>query len=253
MAELKLDTELHTKYWKRCLKSVLPTGYTSNDSSRMTLGFFTLSALDVLDQDKNLISEKERADIRDWVLRCQHPNGGFCGSTNHRFPDAYYVDVGHGRQLMDPANLPATFFAILSLTYVGKLSQVRRWDCLRWLKTLQREDGSFGELMAADGTIKGGTDMRYCYVAAAIRWMLVGDQISEEDMEDDIDVDKLVDHLRNGQVARHLSAKTQLIVARHTTEESPSPRNTSHTVSYLSLSIQNSLLLAPQPGTHTAR
>jgi geranylgeranyl transferase type-1 subunit beta len=213
MAELKLDTELHGKYWKRCLKSVLPTGYSSNDSSRMTLGFFILSALDILDQDKKILSEKERAGIRDWILRCQHPNGGFCGSTNHRFPDEYYVDVGQGKELMDPANLPATYFAILALTYVGDLSQVRRQDCLKWLRTLQREDGSFGELLTADGTIEGGRDMRYCYVAAAIRWMLVGDQITKDDLIYDIDVDKLVDHLRNGQVIEtSVTVNSQLIV-----------------------------------------
>lgn len=205
MAELKLDIELHVKYWKRCLKSVLPTGYSSNDSSRMTLGLFILSALDVLDQHKKLLSEKERADIRDWILRCQHPSGGFCGSTNHRFPDEYYVDVGQGKELMDPANLAATYFAILALTYVGDLSQVRRRDCLKWLQTLQRDDGSFGELVTANGTIEGGRDMRYCYIATAIRWMLVGDQISKEELKDDIDVDKLVEHLRSGQVVDRLS------------------------------------------------
>jgi geranylgeranyl transferase type-1 subunit beta len=213
MAELNLDTELHAKYWKRCLKSVLPTEYSSTDSSRMTLGFFILSALDILDQDKKLLSEKERADIRDWILRCQHPNGGFCGSTNHKFPDEYYVDVGYGKELMDPANLPATYFAILALTYVGDLSQVRRQDCLKWLRTLQREDGSFGELATAEGTIEGGRDMRYCYVATAIRWMLVGDQINKEELKYDIDVDKLTYHLQNGQVIKtSVTVKSQLIV-----------------------------------------
>jgi geranylgeranyl transferase type-1 subunit beta len=237
MDELRFDTELHTKYWKRCLKAVLPTGYTANDSSRMTLGFFTLCALDILDQQKNLLSEKERVDIRDWILSCQHPNGGFCGSTNHRFPDSYYADVGHGKQLMDPANLPATFFAILSLTFVGNLNQVRRRDCLKWLKKLQRDDGSFGELLTADGTIQGGRDMRYCYVASVVRWMLGGDQLSKEE---DIDVDKLVDHLRNGQVVdTSVMAKAGLIANRHTMEEYQNLPNTSLMVSPIFCNIQN--------------
>lgn len=195
-----LDRERHVKYWKRCLKSLLPTGYTANDSSRMTLGFFILSALDLLGEDLEILPEKERANIRDWILRCQHPNGGFCGSPNHRYPDRDYVDVGHGKQLMDPANLPATHFAILSLSFVGGLDRVRRLDCLRWLKTLQRDDGSFGELITAGGVIEGPRDMRYCYVATAIRWILRGDQLIEEQWNDDIDVQKLVDHLHKGQV-----------------------------------------------------
>jgi geranylgeranyl transferase type-1 subunit beta len=200
MEELNLNTERHIKYWKRCLNSLLPTAYTSNDSNRMTLGFFILSALDILGEDVESLPEHDRTRIGDWILKCQHPSGGFCGSPNHRYPDGYYVDVGHGKQLMDPANLPATFFAILSLGLVERLDQVRRLDCLRWLKMLQRDDGSFGELITADGIIHGGKDMRYCYVATAIRWMLRGDNVDEEEQTGDIDVEKLVEHLRCGQV-----------------------------------------------------
>jgi geranylgeranyl transferase type-1 subunit beta len=201
MGELQLEIERHIKYWQRCLKTLLPTQYTSTDSSRMTLGFFILSALDLLGAGADTFPEKDRRHIREWILKCQHPNGGFCGSPNHRFPDTYYIDIGHGKLQMDPANLPATFFAILSLSFVGNLDNVRRDECLKWLKTLQREDGSFGELVTQTGTIEGGRDMRYCYIAAAVRWMLKGDApLSEEEQEDDIDVEKLVDHIRSGQV-----------------------------------------------------
>jgi geranylgeranyl transferase type-1 subunit beta len=198
MGESKLDKERHIKYWLRCLRSLLPTAYTSTDSSRMTLGFFILSALDLLGAD--VPSATERTNIRSWILKCQHPNGGFCGSPNHRYPDGYYVDVGHGERLMDPANLPATYFAILSLGFVGGFEGITRSKCLRWLKSLQREDGSFGELVTEDGRIHGGRDMRYCYVATAIRWMLGGDELNGEEKGDDIDVEKLVDHIRSGQV-----------------------------------------------------
>jgi geranylgeranyl transferase type-1 subunit beta len=201
MGEPKLEIERHIKYWQRCLKTLLPTQYTGNDSSRMTLGFFILSALDLLGVGPDTFPEKERRNFREWILKCQHPNGGFCGSPNHRFPDAYYVDVGFGKQQMDPANLPATFFAILSLSFVGNLDCVRRDDCLEWLKNLQREDGSFGELITEAGTIEGGRDMRYCYLAVAVRWMLRGDTpLNEKEQEDDINIEKLVDHIRSGQV-----------------------------------------------------
>jgi geranylgeranyl transferase type-1 subunit beta len=199
--EPKLQIEKHIKYWHRCLKSLLPTQYTSTDSSRMTLGFFILSALDLLNVGAENLPAKDRRDLRNWILKCQHPNGGFCGSPNHRYPDAYYTDVGNGRQQMDPANLPATFFAILSLSYVGSLDGVKRDACLKWLKSLQREDGSFGELITQEGVIEGGRDMRYCHVATMIRWMLRGD-VEDGDVpaEEDINVDKLVDHIRAGQV-----------------------------------------------------
>lgn len=200
MEESKLHIEQHIKYWQRCLRTLLPTEYTSTDSSRMTLGFFILSALDLLGTGPDTLPAEDRTNIASWILKCQHPNGGFCGSPNHRYPDGYYVDVGHGKRLMDPANLPATFFAILSLSFVGTFDQIMRMKCLRWLKTLQRDDGSFGELITEDGKVHGGKDMRYCYVATAIRWMLRGDELSEEEKKDDIDVEKLVDHMRSGQV-----------------------------------------------------
>lgn len=201
MEEPKLDIPRHIKYWQRCLRSLLPTPYTSTDSSRMTWGFFILSALDLLGAGAETFSEKERSDFAAWILRCQHPSGGFCGSPNHRYPDSFYVDVGHGIQQMDPANLPATFFAILSLSFVGSFDGIKRDLCLKWLKRLQRNDGSFGELITQDGIIKGGTDMRYCYVAAAIRWLLRGDtNPGEIPQEEDISLDALVGHIRAGQV-----------------------------------------------------
>ncbi|KHJ32267.1 putative geranylgeranyl transferase type-1 subunit beta [Erysiphe necator] len=189
---------LHIKYWKRCLNSLLPTEYTGNDSSRMTLGFFILSALDLLGESVSAFPYDQKIEIRDWILKCQHPNGGFCGSPNHRFPEEYYLDlsVDGNKSEVDPANLPATYFAILSLGLVGDLRKIERIKCLRWLKKLQREDGSFGELLTLEGKIWGGRDMRYCYVAAAIRWILGGDQ---ENFEDDINVENLVQHVLSGQ------------------------------------------------------
>jgi len=201
MGESKLEMEQHIKYWNRCLKSLLPTGYTTTDSSRILLGFFILSALDLLGAGAQTFSDEARTNIRNWILKCQHPNGGFCGSPNHRYPDAYYIDVGNGKEEVDPANLPATFFAILSLSFVGTFDEIKRDKCLRWLKRLQREDGSFGQLISQEGVIEGGRDMRNTYVATAIRWMLRGDEeLSVEEKEDDIDVEKLVDHIRAGQV-----------------------------------------------------
>jgi geranylgeranyl transferase type-1 subunit beta len=164
----------------------------------MLLGFFILSALDLLGAGADTIPEKQRADIREWILKCQHPSGGFCGSPNHRYPDKYYVDVGHGKQQMDPPNLPATYFAILSLSFVGGLQELKWRECLSWLRSLQREDGSFGELITQEGKIEGGKDMRYCHVAMSVRWMLRGDLESQQ--EEDINVEMLVGHLRAGQV-----------------------------------------------------
>lgn len=99
---------------------------------------------------------------------------------------------------MDPANLPATFFALLCLALTGGFGGLRRQDCLVWLRKLQRDDGSFGEMIKPDGTIGGGRDMRYCQIAAGVRWMLAGDEGGGT--HGDINVDKLVDYVKAGQV-----------------------------------------------------
>ncbi|KAI7315749.1 hypothetical protein KC315_g10971, partial [Hortaea werneckii] len=72
-----LDKARHIKYWTRCLKTFLPHQYTSNDSNRMYLAYFIISALDLLGALKTVPSEQERQDHINWVYRCQHPNGGF--------------------------------------------------------------------------------------------------------------------------------------------------------------------------------
>jgi geranylgeranyl transferase type-1 subunit beta len=164
----------------------------------MTLGFFILSALDLLGAGGDTFPEEERNNIRKWILDCQHPLGGFCGSSNHKYPEKYYKDIGTGPRIVDPPNLPATFFALLSLSFVDGLQYVNQTQSLRWLKRLQRQDGSFGELVSDDGHVEGGRDMRYCYVAAAVRWILRGDEAITDGH--DIDVDALVDFLKSGQV-----------------------------------------------------
>jgi geranylgeranyl transferase type-1 subunit beta len=200
MEEPKFRKELHIKYWSRCLKSLLPNAYTSTDSSRMTLAFFILSALDLLGASSETISEDDKKAFGTWILHCEHPNGGFCGSPNHRYRDKHYGEP-HQPEIA-PANLAATFFALLALGLLGGIRRAWRLKCLRWLKKLQRDDGSFGEFLGRDGSVQGGRDMRYCYLAASVRWMCKGDlgPLGKGEGEyEDIDVANLVKHIQSGQ------------------------------------------------------
>ena len=191
----------HIKYWLRCLKTHLPTQYTSNDSQRITFAFFTLSALDLLGVLFERTSASERDDYTEWIYRCQHPDGGFRGFTG--------ADVGKARLdktpgPWDPANLAATFFALAALTVLGDtLEKLKRRECLAWLETLQLNDGSFGEALGEGGKIEGGGDIRYCYLAAAVRWILRGDGETTRDEESvkDIDVPALVGFITSSQVS----------------------------------------------------
>ncbi|MCJ1386008.1 Geranylgeranyl transferase type-1 subunit beta [Xylographa soralifera] len=177
----------HVKYWLRCLKTFLPHLYTSNDSNRMTLALFTLSALDLLGVLHEYTTPSERSHYIDWIYHCQHPSGGFRGFTGTNFGNANRnVENEH----WDPANLAGTFFALAGLAILGdSMKRVKRKECLEWLAKLQLEDGSFGEGLGKNGKIEGDPDIRYCFLAAVTRWILK-DRVQLDDVED-IDVDKL--------------------------------------------------------------
>lgn len=189
-----LDTERHVKYWKRCHGAFLPAPYTSNDSTRMTLACFIISALDLLNSP---LSAHERAACRRWVLSLQHPDGGFCGASTH---GAVPRDKG-------AANLASTFFALILLTFAADsedeqrraFAGVRRRNLLSWLRKLQRADGGFGQLLW-EGKPVGGNDVRHSYMAAGIRWMVRG-SVAQDDAAwvEDIDVASLVAAIRRTQ------------------------------------------------------
>lgn len=253
-----LDKARHLRYWQRCVRTLLPHHYTSMDSTRLSLGFFIIASIDLLStpsstseetKPKPLLTPTNRRNLRRWVLACQHPNGGFCGSPTHVFPRANQTADNDSEN----AHIGGTYFALLLLAILAEdddetsnggereedgaratgsggsaarsaFAGVDRVRTLRWLRRLQRpEDGSFGEAVydpptrpttdsKDDGNktkrqeeevqpiVAGGRDMRYCYLAASVRWMLRGDlPLEDDEYVDDIDVPALVAHIHRGQ------------------------------------------------------
>uniref|UniRef100_A0A914W171 Prenyltransferase alpha-alpha toroid domain-containing protein n=1 Tax=Plectus sambesii TaxID=2011161 RepID=A0A914W171_9BILA len=60
----------HRKFLDRCLK-VLPAAYSSLDANRLTLLFFALSSLDILDELERAIGEEERRKLIGWIYSLQ--------------------------------------------------------------------------------------------------------------------------------------------------------------------------------------
>ena len=163
-----LDKPRHTRYWLRCLKSCLPTEYTATDTTRMTLGCFSVAALDLLGELPFLTSPEDRASWISWIYANQLAGGGFRGSPA--------TDIGAPSR-WDPPNLSASFFAIATLISLGDdLAGVDRIGLLNILRQLQRADGSFGDTLLAPDEPAGATDMRFVYMACALRWMLRGQE-----------------------------------------------------------------------------
>lgn len=200
---IKLNTPSqarHIKYWTRCLKTYLPQQYTSLDSNRMYLGYFILAALDVLGALTSSTTPSERQDYIDWIYTCQHSHGGF-----KMWRGADFGDLNTDENVKwDPANVPATYFALVALLVLGDdFERVKRKEALEWLRLMQREDGSFGETLVG-GKIEGGRDPRSAHCAAGARFILRGDGEGPLEVEgekiDDINVDKMVECIRNAEV-----------------------------------------------------
>lgn len=187
--EPTLNVPKQIQYWRRNLKTYLPHHYTSNDTNRLVLACFVLSAADLLGDLDAALSEDDRRGYIEWVYHCQLPDGGFRPATATAFGAA----SNDSNAVWDPAHMAGTFFALLVLGLLGDdLERVKRREILVWLKRMQRPDGSFGQTIGLDGHIEGGSDYRFGYMAASIRWILRGNLEGPVEGVPDIDVDKFV-------------------------------------------------------------
>ncbi|KAK6437757.1 geranylgeranyl transferase type-1 subunit beta [Oleoguttula sp. CCFEE 5521] len=193
------DKPRHIKYWTRCLKTLLPSMYTSNDSNRMYLAYFILSACDILGVLFTLTTAGEREGYLTWIYHCQHPSGGF-----RMWPGTDFGESSSAANAKwDPANGPATYFALASLMILrDDLQRVKRQETLEWIHRLQHADGSFGETIV-DGKIEGGHDPRLAYCATGVRYILrhseAGSAVVDGSTFSDIDVDALVGSIQRAE------------------------------------------------------
>ncbi|KAK3346103.1 terpenoid cyclases/protein prenyltransferase alpha-alpha toroid [Lasiosphaeria hispida] len=225
--EPSLDIPRHLKYWKMCLRSPLPSLYQSNEGNRMALAYFIINSITILTPFQPvpradgtiptpLIAPGERRQLREWVLSHRHPSGGFSGTSSLVFPlhgyEEWDFETGtSSREHLGLANITATLFALQLLVLLSDdetpeaaFRGVDRVQTLRWLSRLQREDGSFGEVLKMlpdhGWFIGGGYDMRYCYIAASIRWILRGDvNEGEPGWVEDFDTGALAQYIISSQ------------------------------------------------------
>ncbi|KAL4868783.1 hypothetical protein BDV12DRAFT_169017 [Aspergillus spectabilis] len=197
MSEAVFTKDRHVRYFLRCLKTFLPGLYTSNDSNRMLLAFFTVAGLDLLGALQGKTTPEERQGYIEWIYHCQVPSGGFRGFTGTDFGAEKRT---RDNEAWDPANVPSTFFALVILLILGDdLSRVKRAECLRWLPRMQRPDGSFGEVLGPGDQIEGGGDLRFCCFGAGTRYILRGKRGVGLDGVEDIDVEQLVAFIESCQ------------------------------------------------------
>ncbi|KAI5820804.1 terpenoid cyclases/protein prenyltransferase alpha-alpha toroid [Pyronema omphalodes] len=197
-----LNIPRHLKYWLRCTKTCLPEDYTPTDTNRMTLGCFSISALDLLGNLQTETTKEERNGWIDWLYMNQLPGGGFRGGPATNFAVLGSQQEYEGSKY-DPVNLPACYFAIATLVAMGDdLERLDRRGLLQVLNRLQREDGSFGECLLKENgqdKVTAGGDMRFVYMASAVRWFLRGQEGLGCPEVPDFDVEKLVGYIKSAQ------------------------------------------------------
>ncbi|CAI7996354.1 Geranylgeranyl transferase type-1 subunit beta [Geodia barretti] len=191
--EVKLEVKKQIKFLQRSL-SVLPYSARSLDVNRMTILFFSVCGLDILNSLDTALRPYEREQIIEWIYSqqvlpqhiagpdacCGFRGGGYLGvpfdSTKHSMPVP-----------CDTAHVAMTYTALAVLIMLGDdLSRINRSAISRSLRNLQREDGSFQSMPFC-----GENDMRFVYSASCVCHIL--------DDWSGIDVEKAVQFIRRSQ------------------------------------------------------
>ncbi|XP_048734920.1 geranylgeranyl transferase type-1 subunit beta-like isoform X2 [Ostrea edulis] len=179
----------HIKFFERCLQ-ILPSRYCSLDTNRMTIAFFALSGLDLLNALNRI--EKDKDKIIQWIYSLQIlPNEdgsnicqcGFRGSSTNTVNS----QKKRNELKLDSGHIAMTYTALTSLLILGDdLGKVNKFTVLSALRNLQQEDGSF--CCVPEGS---ENDMRFVYCAACICYML--------DDWSGMDVEKAVEFIQKSQ------------------------------------------------------
>lgn len=182
-------TEKLIAYCKGNLK-VLPGQMTVLDTNRLSIVFFSVSALDLLGKLDEALGDKKKRSVIDWIYALQvlpkdvseeetpkraknwdhWKQAGFIGGTFLGTPfnsdkySRYCADcaaLNHGHVAM-------TYFALSTLAILGdNFERVNRDAIVSGMRSLQRADGSFAA--TAFGSEAG---MRFLYCACAVSYML---------------------------------------------------------------------------------
>jgi len=129
----------HAAYIKRVSEDTEALEYALTEYMRMSGVYWGLCALRLLGRD--LATDMDAPALVEWVLRCQHPSGGFGGSEGH-----------------DPHML-YTLSALQILALLGALDRCDRAKAASYVAGLQQSNGSFF------GDEWGEVDTRFSYCA----------------------------------------------------------------------------------------
>ncbi|KAJ7541884.1 hypothetical protein O6H91_10G080900 [Diphasiastrum complanatum] len=161
------DRDLHVQFFVSMLHE-LPSEYEGQDVNRLTLAYFAISGLHILNA-LHLVPKKE---IIEWIYGLQvlpsscatHENGVMYGFRGSPSIGIKMNSLGVTPSLHDGGHLAMTYSALATLKVLGDdLSRVYREGIISSMRMLQQPNGSFSPL-----SLGAETDLRFVYCAAAI-------------------------------------------------------------------------------------
>ncbi|CAF1511989.1 unnamed protein product [Adineta steineri] len=154
---------LHTKYFSRCL-TILPSHISSLDNSRVTIAFYSIAALDLLNSLPASLPY-DGSELISWIYNLQLITdsdvcgfrGSTCTITSRTTPNPY-----------DQVHITMTMTALLTLLLLGDdLENVQRHKIALSLAHLQLPSGAF---LAT--RLSTESDLRFVYCACAVAFIL---------------------------------------------------------------------------------
>lgn len=130
------DLELHVKYLVGLKNKKEDFESCMIEHMRLSGMYWGVGAMALLGREADM----DPADVVEWVLQCEHPDGGFAGN------------VGHDRHLL------YTLHALLILSMLDALDRINKDKAAAFIASLQQDDGSF----AGDEWLEIDTKFTYC-------------------------------------------------------------------------------------------
>lgn len=180
---VNFEYERHAAYFRKHLR-MMPAPYASMDTNRLTLLYFCISGLDLLQH----LDEGEKDSIITFIYSLQSPladHGGFYGYPRVNF------DSEEQDRCNNQPHIANTYCALVSLIILGDdLKRVNREGIASSLRKWQMADGSFC-CVHGMSNLDSEHDIRFVYCAACICFIL--------DLWDAIDIELMFQHILETQ------------------------------------------------------
>lgn len=186
----------HVKYFQLCLNS-LPSKAQSEDPNKLSIIYFCLNGLSLLGNLE--CSDDTPYHIESIYRHLIHTKD----ASLQAFRSSQTFALDETKNEYDLPSLSATFFALVNLAILGEdySAVLDRHKIMKFVSLCQFSSGdyrgSFLSVLGLEGDLVSESDLRHCYMAAAIRKMLGYDKLAASGRIHDINMEALEKFILN--------------------------------------------------------